>query len=297
NSVPGQGMMSFGINPEGLAQDESWTAAAIRLDDFDLLDTYEMKLTAGRYFDPQYPTDSTSAIVINEALARSLGWDDPVGKRLDSPGEIEAGTVIGVIKDFHFSSLRQAIDPLFLYIAPRHATLSVRISGEEIPATLAFIRETWEAFDPAYPFEYTFLDDAFAQLYQSERRLTQTLGLFSVLAILIACLGLFGLASYTAEQRTKEVGVRKVLGASVGSLVLLLSKDFSQLVIIAMVVAAPIAYFAMNRWLADFAYHAELSWWIFPLAGAVALGIALLTVSYQSIKAALADPVHSLRHE
>ena len=297
NRVPGEGMMSFGINAEGKAQDEGWTATAIRVDDFDFLATYGMELVAGRYFDPDLPTDSTSAVVINEALARSLGWDDPVGKRMDVPGEVEAGVVIGVVRDFHFSSLRQAIEPLFFYVAPRHATLSVRIRGEEVPGTLAFIRKTWEAFDPAYPFEYAFLDDSFAQLYQSERRLSATLGLFSVLAILIACLGLFGLASYTAELRTKEVGVRKVLGATFESIVLLLSKEFTRLVVIALAVATPIGYLAMNRWLAGFAYHVELSWWIFPIAGIGALGIALVTVSYQSVRAALADPVVALRYE
>ncbi|HUF11309.1 MAG TPA: ABC transporter permease [Rhodothermales bacterium] len=297
NRVPGEGMMSFGINPEGKSQDQTWTATAIRVDDFDFLDTYGLELVAGRYFDPQFTTDSTHAVVINEALARSLGWDDPVGKRLDVPGEVTEGTVIGVVKDFHFSSLRQVIEPLLFYVAPRHAELSLRISGEDIPSTLAYIRRSWETFDNAYPFEYKFLDEAFARLYHNEQRLSKTLGLFSGLAILIACLGLFGLASYTTELRAKEVGLRKLLGATVESIVLLLSKEFARLVVVALAVATPIAYVAMQRWLADFAYRVELSWWIFPMAGGGALAIALVTVSYQSVRTALANPVRALRYE
>ena len=297
NSVPGGGLMSFGINPEGKEQDESWTAQAIRLDDYDLLETYGMELATGRYFSEDRPTDATNAVVINEAMARSLGWNDPLGKRLDAPGEVDEGTVIGVIKDFHFESLHQPVAPLFLYYAPRHGNLSLRLTGQDLPATLAFIRETWERFDPAYPFDYAFLDQAVAQLYDSEQRLMQTLGLFAMLAILIACLGLFGLASFTAEQRTKEIGVRKVLGASVGSLVLLLSKDFTRLIGIAFVLASPLAYLAAQQWLQDFAYRIDLSWPIFLLAGALALAIAFFTVSYQAIRAALADPVKALRYE
>lgn len=297
NKVPGEGMMGFGINPEGKPQDENWTATAIRVDDFDFLETYGLELVAGRYFDPKFPTDSTHAVVINEALARTLGWDDPVGKRLDIPGEVDQGTVIGVVKDFHVSSLRQVIEPLLFYVAPRHAEMSVRISGEDVPGTLAYIKKSWETFDQAYPFEYKFLDEAFAELYHNEQRLSRTLGLFSGLAILIACLGLFGLASYTTELRTKEVGLRKVLGATVESIVLLLSKEFARLVVVALAVATPIAYVAMQRWLDDFAYRIELSWWVFPLAGGGALAIALATVSYQSVRAALADPVRALRYE
>ncbi len=297
NSVPGGGLMSFGINPEGKEQDESWTAQAIRLDDYDLLETYGMEIATGRYFSEDRPTDATNGVVINEAMARSLGWNDPLGKRLDAPGEVDEGTVIGVIKDFHFESLHQPVAPLFLYYAPRHGNLSLRLTGQDLPATLAFIRDTWERFDPAYPFDYAFLDQAVAQLYDSEQRLMQTLSLFAILAILIACLGLFGLASFTAEQRTKEIGVRKVLGASVGSLVLLLSKDFTRLIGIAFVLASPLAYLAAQQWLQDFAYRIDLSWPIFLLAGALALAIAFFTVSYQAIRAAVGDPVKALRYE
>ena len=173
----------------------------------------------------------------------------------------------------------------------------LRLTGQDLPATLAFIRDTWERFDPAYPFDYAFLDQAVAQLYESEQRLMQTLSLFASLAILIACLGLFGLASFTAEQRTKEIGIRKVLGASVGSIVVLLSKDFAKLVVLAFVLTAPLAYLAMTRWLDDFAYRVEISWRIFLIAGSLALAIALLTVSYQAIRAAVGNPVKALRYE
>ncbi len=299
NSVPGSSTMGFGINPQGKAQDESWTAQAIRLDDFDLPETYGMKLAAGRYFSEQYPTDATHAVVINEALARSLGWtaEEAVGRRLDVPGEVDEGTVVGVIRDFHYASLHQAIAPLLLYYAPRHATLSLRLTGNDLPGTLASIRQTWEAFEGAYPFDYAFLDQTFARLYESEQRLMQTLGLFAVLAILVACLGLFGLAAFNAERRTKEIGIRKVLGASVPGLVAMLSKDFARLVLIAFVVAAPVAYLVMTRWLDAFAYRVDLGPGVFLAAGAVALAIAFLTVGYQALRAALADPVKSLRYE
>ena len=297
NSVPGGSLMSFGLNPEGKAQDESWTAHAIRLDDDDLLATLGMEMAAGRYFSEERPTDLAGGIVINEALARSLGWDDPVGKQLDAPGEVEEGLVIGVVKDFHFESLHQAIDPLFLYFAPRFGNLSVRITGDDVPGTIAFLRETWERFESRYPFDYFFLDQAFDGLYRSEQRLMQTLGIFAGLAILVASLGLFGLAAFTAEQRTKEMGIRKVLGATAVQLTALLSKDFARLVVAAFVVAVPVAYLVADRWLDAFAYRIDISWPIFLGAGLTALGVALLTVSYQAVRTALANPVNSLRYE
>ena len=190
-------------------------------------------MAKGRYFSEDHATDATNGVIINEALAHSLGWDDPVGKRLDVPGDVDNGTVIGMIEDFHLKSLHHAIDPVVLFISPRRISiLSVRITGENIPGTIAFLREKWMAFEPKYPFEYYFLDQTFAQLYQSEQRLSQTLGVFSILALLIACLGLFGLASFTAEQRIKEIVIRKVLGASVSNIILLLSKDFVKLILI-----------------------------------------------------------------
>jgi putative ABC transport system permease protein len=292
--------MGFTLEPEGASDAETWTAQGIRVDDFDLLATYDLQMAAGRYFTPGFATDSTRAVVINQTLADALSWDDPVGKRLTISGEVKDGTVIGVVEDFHLASFRQTIDPLVLYVAPRWDFLSVRLTGGDLPATLDYLRQTWEQFETAYPFEYTFLDDAFARLYASEQRLTRTLTALSGLAILVACLGLFGLITFTVEQRTKEIGIRKVLGASVRSIMVLLSKEFAWLVLLAVVLAAPVVALAARSWLDGFAYRIDLGTSL-PLAlgvaGVLILSIALLTVSTQTLRAALADPIHSLRYE
>jgi putative ABC transport system permease protein len=186
---------------------------------------------------------------------------------------------------------------MLLYFAPRHGNLAVRIATQEIPATIDFLRQTWQRFDSRYPFEYYFLDERFAQLYASEQRLMQTFGLFAILAVVVAGLGLLGLTSYAAEQRTKEIGIRKVLGATVAGIIAMLSRDFLKLVLVANIIAWPLAWLAMNHWLQDFAYRIEIGWWMFALAGGLALVIALLTMSTQAIKAALANPVEALRYE
>lgn len=297
NSVPGEDMMSFGIRPEGKPETEDWTVSTIRIDDFDLLETYRMEMAAGRYFSQEFTTDASHGIVINESLARSLGWENPIGRQLDIPGEIENARVIGVIKDFHMKSLHFPIEPMVFYFAPRHGNLAVRISAQDIPATIDFLRNTWLEFDSRDPFEYYFLDDKFSQLYASEQSMMGSFGLFSLLAILVACLGLLGLTSYAAEQRFKEIGIRKVMGASAVKILALLSKDFVKLVLIANLVAWPIAWFAMNRWLQDFAYRVGIEWWVFVMAGGLTLAIALVTVCAQSLKVALANPIDSLRYE
>jgi putative ABC transport system permease protein len=292
-------MMSFGINPEGKSQDATWTSAAIRIDDFDLLDTYRMTMAAGRYFSPDRPTDRTHAVVINEALVRTLGWtnEEAIGRRLDVGGEVDEGTVIGVIRDFNFESLRRPIQPLLLYYAPRHGMLSVRLSGEDLAGSIGHIRETWEAFDPVYPFEYSFLDRDFAALYENERGLSKALGVFAVLALLVACFGLVGLAAYAAERRTKEIGIRKVLGATVAGVVGLLTREVVGLVLLAAIVAVPAAWLLGNRWLSGFAFRAGGTIWIIVAAALATLLLALLTVSWQAWRAASADPVNSLRYE
>lgn len=297
NSFPGESAMSFSIRPEGVPEDEQWIVHAIRVDDYDFLDTYGMDMAAGRYFSPEFRTDASHGVVINEALAQSLGWEDPVGKRLDIEGELEDGRVIGVVRDFHMRSLHHEIEPLLLYFAPRHENLTLRISGVDIAGTLGFIQDKWQAFDARYPFEYHFLDRKLDQLYRSETRLLQIFGAFAALAIFIACLGLLGLAAFTARQRTKEIGIRKVLGATVANLVALLSKDFVKLVLLANLIAWPVAWYAMNQWLQNFTYRVEMSWWVFGLAGGLALMIALVTVSTQAMWAALTNPVDSLRYE
>ncbi|HMB92063.1 MAG TPA: FtsX-like permease family protein, partial [Rhodothermales bacterium] len=206
--------------------------------------------------------------------------------------------VVGVFRDYHHFSLKENIEPMVLRIAPRLSRfVSLRLAAEDVPGVLAHATTTWESLYPGYPFRYFFLDEDFNEQYQSEEQLSRIFTTFATLAILIACLGLFGLAAFTAQQRTKEIGVRKVLGASVLSIVGLLSKNFVGLVALAFIIAAPLTYFGMAQWLQDFAYRVNLSWWVFLLAGGLALLIALMTVSYQSIKAALTDPVKSLRYE
>ena len=298
-NLPGGGDWGIPLQPEGLTQEETPDMRILVVDQ-DFLDTYEMQIVAGRDFSGIQATPTHSAFLLNEEAARQLRWTDPLGKQIGSaPIGLEPSPVVGVVKDFHFRSLHEAIMPLVFFIPqPNWFTVfSVRIRPDNIDETLAAMEATWTRFEPNHPFTYTFLDEQFAALYQSERQVATLLSYATGLAVLIACLGLFGLAAFTAEQRTKEIGVRKVLGASVPSLVVLLSKDFLKLVALALVLAAPIAYFAMHRWLDDFAYRVEISWWIFLTAGLAALLIALLTVSYQAIKAALADPVKSLRYE
>ena len=202
------------------------------------------------------------------------------------------------MKDFHFESLHEPIKPMAMTIVPEQfRNVVVRIRPEQMTETLAVLQQQWEAYEPGHPYRFHFLDDDFGRAYEKDRRLGLIFGYFAVLAIFIACLGLFGLASFITEQRTKEIGVRKVLGASVGGIVLLLSKEFTKLVVVAFVVAAPLAYFASQWMLQDFAYRVAISWWIFLIAGVATLAIAWLTVSYQSIKAALTNPVEALRYE
>ncbi len=267
--------------------------------DPDFLPLLDLELVEGRNFSWDVPTDVNSAYVLNEAAARQLGWEAPLEGAFQT-WDREPGQVIGIVKDFHFKSLHQKIRPLVLHMLPPGWTawqLAVRLRPENLPETLHFLETQWQAFSPAWPFRYRFLDDAFGQLYASDQRLMQLFSYFAGLAFFVTCLGLYGLVAFTTEQRTREIGVRKVLGASVPGIVLLLTRDFARLVLLACILACPVAYLVMDRWLQDFAYRIEISWPIFLIAGLAALGIALLTVSYQSIKAALADPVESLRYE
>jgi ABC-type antimicrobial peptide transport system permease subunit len=225
-----------------------------------------------------------------------MGMKQPVGQDLkfwDKPGKI-----IGLVKNFHVNSLRVAIEPLILRLdTTNNNTLLVRTRPGQTEKALASLQALTKKYNPAYPFDYQFADDSFEKQYKSETLIGKLANYFAILAIFIACLGLFGLAMFTAEQRTKEIGVRKVLGASVPSIVALLSKDFLRLVLISILIASPVAWYAMSQWLKDFVYRIEIEWWVFALAGMLSVAIALLTVSFQSIKAALMDPVTSLRTE
>lgn len=265
----------------------------------DFIDHFGLELAAGRAYSRDFPSDSTSALVINEAAARQYGYSNPediIGKKFDQWGR--AGQVIGVVKDFNYISLHREVEPLTLpFEAFASRYVSVKISEENLPQTLATMENVWKELVPHRPFIYSFLDEDFDQQYQSDLRFRQIFTTFSILAILIACLGLLGLATYTAEQRTKEIGIRKVMGANVGNIVGLLSKDFIKLIVIAILVSTPISWYAMNQWLEGFAYQVPIHWWIFLIAGLISIVIALFTISFQSVKAALMNPVKSLKSE
>jgi len=304
NGLPGRAYYNTIFRKEGVPDDESFTALQLNVT-HDFAKTLELRMLAGRDFSRAYATD-TDAIIINEATARQAGWDveTAIGKRLVRPGadrdgnEFGGHTIIGVLQDFHFESLHQSIRPVIMGLDPQNInTISVRIRPDNIPTTLTLLEKQHQAYEPSHPFSYYFLDEDFGRLYEQDRKFGRICGSFTLLAILIACLGLFGLASFITEQRTKEIGVRKVLGASVGGIVVLLSREYFYLVSIAAVIAFPIAYYAMSRWIEAFAYRTSLSWGIFVLAGLATLLVAWLTVGYRSIRAAVADPVKSLRYE
>lgn len=270
--------------------------------DYDFIPSFDIQMAAGRNFSRSFTTDTT-AFVMNEATVRTLGWksnEAAIGKNFMYGGV--KGKVIGITKDFHFESMHQRIVPIVMTLPkPTQATfyniLSVKIGGNNLSAALSAIETTWKKYLPEMPFESNFLDDNFNKLYQSEERQGSLFTIFACIAIFIACLGLLGLSSFAITQRIKEIGIRKVLGASAGTIVVLLSKDFLKLVVIAALIAFPIAWYAMHEWLADFAYRITISWWIFIVAGIIAACIALVTVSAMAIKAALSNPVKSLRTE
>lgn len=261
----------------------------------DFIKTTGIKLVAGRDFRPNALAD-TACYLINEAAARLMHMDKPVGKYITF--WFGKGPIVGLMKDFHLGSLHDPIKPLVItYMPPSAQYLLVKPRAGQTTQALADLEQLVKQFNKDYPFSYHFLDEAYETLYHREQQVSVLINYFGMLAILISCLGLFGLAAFSAEQRVKEIGIRKVLGASVSNLVALLSTDFLKLVLIAIVLASPVAYYVMNQWLTNFAYRAELSGWVFVLAGGLAIGIALLTVSFQSIRAALLNPVKSLRSE
>ncbi|MBS1935011.1 MAG: ABC transporter permease, partial [Bacteroidetes bacterium] len=263
---------------------------------YDFAKTVHVKMVQGRDFSKDYGTDSVGYI-INEAALRKIGYKDPIGKRLTFWGK--KGTIVGVVKDFHFASLRVAIEPLVLRLRDKEewGTILVKIEAAKTKQAMSGLEKLGKELNPKFPFNYQFADENFNKMYRSEQVIDKLSTSFAILAIFISCLGLLGLAMFTAEQRTKEIGIRKVLGASVSGLFTLLSKEFLQLVFIAFVIAAPLAWWAVSKWLQDYTYRTDISWWVFAVAGIAALFIALLTVSFQAIKAAVANPVKSLRTE
>ncbi len=263
---------------------------------FDYIETMGIELAEGRSFSREFTTDTSTAFMVNEEVVKIMGVESAAGKRFSFNG-ID-GTIIGVMKNFHFQSVRYEIEPLAIRVRPGSINyMVIRLPAGNIKKSLDFVKSSWQRMVPDYPFDYRFVDEDFDRMYRAESRMGTLLQTFAVLAILIACLGLFGLASFTAEQRTKEIGVRKVLGASITSLVISMSKEFTKWVLVANFIAWPLAYYAMNNWLQSFAYRTSMAWWIFALTGVVALVIALLTVSYQSVKAALSNPVDALKYE
>ncbi len=264
--------------------------------DYDFVPAYGLELKAGRNFSKDFATDKKAAL-LNELAAQQLGFESSAVNQKITRGR-DTLTVVGVVANFHQQGLQKAIDPMILLLRPdRRGYYSVKIQTTDVQGALAALQEIWDKHFPADPFNFFFLDELFDQQYRADMVFGKVFGAFAFLAVLIACFGLLGLSAYNVVQRTKEIGVRKVLGASVANIAGLLSKDFVKLVLVANLAAWPVAYFAMNRWLQDFAYRVNLSWWVFALAGGVALLIALLTVSTQAIKAALANPVEALRYE
>ncbi len=269
--------------------------------DENYIPAMQMQILSGRNFSKEAGFDS-NAIIINEAAAKYFAGKDPLDKKLyavenAAEKKISSFNIIGVVKNFNFNSLRQQVTPLVLLFHKNMGSMALRINTADIPGLVSQIKTKWKAMAPSHPFSYTFMDEEFNKQYLSDQRTGSLSITFSVLAILIACLGLLGLVTYAAEQRIKEIGIRKVLGANITGIIGLLSKDFVKLVCIAIVIATPVAWLAMNKWLQEFAYRITIQWWLFVLAGVVALIIALATVSFQAIKAARANPVKSLRSE
>jgi putative ABC transport system permease protein len=273
---------------------ETWTG------DEDLLETLQMKLVSGRFFSKDFPSDN-KAIVLNEAAVQNIGWEDPIGKTLRSLNV--DWTVIGVVKDMHYQSMQHLIRPMgllhsssnFNNYPPKY--MAVRISTGQISQTVSSLEKTWKSYSSGFPFEFSFLDDVYNNLYINENRTRKLSVIFSFLTIFIAFLGLFGLAAFTAVQRTKEIGIRKILGASAPDIAFILAKNFLLLIVVAIVISVTLVIYVMNGWLGNFAYHINIDWWMFVLGAIVGLVIAMITVGYQMIKAAAANPVDSLRHE
>jgi len=296
---------SGGYSQNGWFRDPSMDAKRVTVMtnlfvDEHYIPTLGMQIVKGRNFSTEdFPSDS-SAIILNEAAASLLGFSGPEEQKLYRPGRnMEPVTMhlIGIVKDFNYSSMHQKVGPLVMQLSDNRYSMAVRLRPGTAPALERQIEDKWKVMAHGAPFSYTFMDNDFNNLYHAEQQTGQLFITFAVFAILIACLGLFGLVTYAAEQRRKEIGIRKVLGANVGGIVALLSRDFTMLVLIASLIAFPVAWWAMSKWLESFAYRVGIQWWVFVAAGLAALVIALVTVSLQTIRAAVANPVESLRRE
>ncbi|MCE5273244.1 ABC transporter permease [bacterium] len=302
NASLGDPLRENALDYQGKPPTEQWSVPNMAVD-FDFIPFYRLELLAGRNFRQNAAGDSSISFILNESLVKKIGWT--VQSAVGQPFYLDAaGTVIGVVRDFNFQSLHHAIEPLVLVYDPMNVQgyhflrcVSVKIRPENTPATLEWLKDLWARNCPMEPFSYSFLDDDFASKYESEMMIGRMTGVFSALAVFIACLGLLGLISFAAESRTKEIGVRKVMGASVGDIILLLSREFLLLLGLSVLIAWPVAWYMTARWLERFAYRISLDGWTFVLAGAIALAVAAATVSFQAFKAATADPVKALRYE
>lgn len=293
--IPGKGDQAF--------------STKLFIGDYDYVKTLGLNLIAGRDFSREMATDEREGFIINEAAVKEFGFGTPekaLGQAIhwdewapaDTTNPVKKGKVIGVVQDFHYKSLHEKVTASVIQIYPAvNFKVAVKLRTADISNTIAYINQVWNKFSPGYPLDYKFMDETYEAMYKGEERLASLIWIFTIMAIIVGCMGLFGLAAFSAEQRTKEIGIRKVLGADVFNIVRLLSKSFVRLVMLSSVLAFPIAWWAMNKWLEDFSYRITISWWVFVLATAAALVVAVLTVSYQAIKAAVANPVKSLRSE
>ena len=306
--LPGDRVAGDGVRTVG-SDGEKERPATVLIADHDYVKTLGLRIIAGRDFSRDMATDVREAFIINETAAREWGFGTPenaLGQKinwnewvpLDTLNTVKKGTVIGVVEDFHYKSLHEKVTPAVIHVYPQYvSTVAVKLKNADIKNTLAHINNVWNKFAPGYPLDYKFMDESYGAMYEAEGKWSDLLWIFTVMAIIVGCMGLFGLAAFSAEQRKKELGIRKVLGATAFNIVGLLSKNFLVLVVIASLIAFPIAWLWMNSWLKDFPYRVSISWWVFGIAIVTALAVALLTVSFQAIKAALTNPVKSLRTE
>ena len=290
SAFPARGLAQNGYMPEGIKHSMMLHALYV---DFNYINTMGMEIVKGRAFDPEYPTDANK-LLINETLANELGWDDPIGKYIERDSKQK---VIGVVKDFHFNSLHQKIKPLLITMVPRKSMIISKVKENNIKETLEYMETEWISLTGDNTFSYFFVNEVHAKLYKSDSKFGKIILAFAGLAIFIACMGLFGLTAFVIGQRTKEIGIRKALGATIFSINKVILKQFINMVVLSMVVAWPITYYAMNKWLLNYAYRINLHLAYFIVASVFVLIIAVLTVSYHSIKASRANPVDSLKYE
>lgn len=295
NSMPGRGYGRRGILPEGYEGEDAWIISVMNMDE-RYLDLMEMKLLDGRNFLKGSALDADASVIINEAAARAIGWEEPVNKKITMGNN--ALTVVGVVSDFHFANMRHQIEPLMIFFNQgQGSVISLKINQANIHHTLQAIESVWADVNPNHPFEYQFFDEEFGQQYANEEQFANLVVTFAWLAVFIACLGLFGLSTFTAEQRIKEIGIRKVMGAEVRQVVFMLSKEFTRPVLLACVIAIPIAYYFLDQWLQEFAYRIDMPWLAVGFGCLLAVVLSQLTVSYHALKAARTNPVDVLKYE